>query len=160
MSKMHSTERNRRTQQTEGPTLTQQHFKEKADINYIVNHALQTRTEPRTDFGRLGSRPLKPIYGDFSAVDHLDWRNKIADAEMAFHRLGPRIRAKFRNDPYQMLRWVEDPENREEAIKLGLLVVQNETYEEAALKAEAEARGEAPKADPEANPGFEKKPTK
>jgi len=156
MSKMSSPERHRRTQKNDEPTLTQQHFKEKADINHIVNHALQTRTEPRTDFGRLGSRPLKPIYGDFSSIDHMDWRNKIADAEMAFHRLGPRIRAKFRNDPHQMLRWVEDPENKQEAIKLGLLVPEKETYEEAALKAEEEARGSAPKADDEANPGFKK----
>lgn len=141
------------------PTLTQQHYAEKADINNIVARAMQTGTPPTTGFGRPGIRPRKPLWGDFSSVDHLAYRNKIADMESIFRRLPPRVRARFRGSPELLMRWVEDPANHEEAVKLGLLVDVKETYEEAEKRIQEEVKAESnttPKADEEANPSYKK----
>lgn len=156
------------------PSRTQQQFKEETNINNIMSRYKTTGLVPQTQ--------RRPIFGDFMALDFQQMMNSISDVEQNFASLPSRIRGRFKNDPYQLLRFVEDPANIEEAIKLKLLAPPPTTYEEAyelAAQAEeeklikeqraAEAAAKAlrmkeiaetltamQKADPEAQPAFRK----
>lgn len=100
-----------------GDSLTQQHFKDDADINIMTKKYLRGQTP--TLGNPMATR--QPIFGDFTSIDFMDMKNAIIDAEQQFASLPSKIRNRFKNDPYSLIRWVEKPENREEAIKLGLL---------------------------------------
>ena len=100
------------------PSLTQQSFAEECDINNIVARYVTT--------GVLGD-PLavptnSPQYGDFTSVaDFHVAQTIIAEATQMFDLLPASIRKRFENDPAQLLAFMEDDSNREEAIKLGLV---------------------------------------
>lgn len=146
---------------------TKQEFKNDADINFIVARATKTGMPPMTNFSRPGFAPRKPIYGDFTAIDYHQMNNTVADIEMKFQGLPARIRSRFRNKAENLMRWVEDPKNYEEAVKLGLLVETPEAAQERHEKAmaaqndhqEEEPPKTAPKPDDEAQPGYERKPS-
>lgn len=97
------------------PTRTQQHFKKETDINTIVER-----------FGVTGELPLKekmPQNGDFSeaVTDYQTALNMVIQAKAAFGELPAKTRARFHNNPQELLAFLEDPENKEEARKLGLV---------------------------------------
>lgn len=96
------------------PTLTQQQFKEQCDINNIIKHYTQT-----------GELPLSKKVGQFLDVsnvqDYHSALNTVYEAQKAFDDLPSNIRSKFENDPNQLLSFIEDDSNYEEALKLGLL---------------------------------------
>lgn len=99
---------------TGDPVMVQQQFGEEADINNIM--AKYDRT------GVLPSREGSPFFGDFSdGVDYMDARTRVLEAQDAFGRLPARVRDRFRNDPAELLEFVRNPGNVEEARKLGLL---------------------------------------
>lgn len=96
---------------------TQQHFKDECDIDRILKKYSETGflvnpLEPR--------RPAK--WGDFSSVaDYQASMNRLVQVQEAFDALPSRVRERFRNDPMQMLAFLEDSANKDEAIKLGLV---------------------------------------
>ena len=96
------------------PSLAQQHMKDECDINVLVER-----------FGVTGSMPvapLEPSYGDFSGVgDYHTALNKIKAADEAFMALPAKIRAKFDHDPNALLNYLQNEENRDEAIQIGLI---------------------------------------
>jgi phage internal scaffolding protein len=96
------------------PSLAQQHMKDECDINILVER-----------FGVTGSMPVAPIepsYGDFSGVgDYHTALNKIKAADEAFMALPAKIRAKFDHDPNALLNYLQNEENRDEAIQIGLI---------------------------------------
>lgn len=95
-------------------SLTQQNMKEETDINTIVQRYIKTGLAP--------TRRGEALFGDFSeANDFMQMKNAIMDIEQNFLGLSARLRKKFANDPYQLMRWLENPDNAKEAIKLGLL---------------------------------------
>lgn len=62
------------------------------------------------------------FYGDFTDMPDLrSALDRLHDAEYKFADLPATIRNRFRNDPYELHAWVSDPQNLEEAVKLGLL---------------------------------------
>lgn len=97
----------------DGPGRTQQHFREECDINTIVER-----------FGLTGHVPQVlrlPEYGDYTGIfDFQSAMNAINEAQKTFMSLPAKIRSRFENDPQQLLDFVSDPENTEEAIALGL----------------------------------------
>lgn len=93
----------------------QQAFRDETDINRIVARFTLTGTLP-PEHSRTGS------YLDVSSVDFLVAQNMVADMRSKFDRLPAKLRSKFSNSPHQMLRWLEDPDNAAEAVRLGLLV--------------------------------------
>ena len=100
----------------EEPSLTQQHFKDETDINNILRQFNVT--------GMLPEAPLSPRYGDFSGiVDYHSALNAVIAAEDSFMTLPAQIRARFENDPAQLIDFLGDENNRSEAEKLGLLEV-------------------------------------
>ena len=63
-----------------------------------------------------------PIFADVSNVqDYLTSWNMIKQAEAEFMALPARVRERFLNDPQQLIAFVKDPANRDEAIELGLV---------------------------------------
>jgi phage internal scaffolding protein len=96
------------------PSLAQQHMKDECDINVLVER-----------FGVTGNMPVAPIepsYGDFSGVgDYHTALNKIKAADEAFMALPAKLRAKFDHDPNALLNFLQNEENRDEAIQIGLI---------------------------------------
>jgi len=96
------------------PSLAQQHMKDECDINVIVERFGVT--------GQLPVRAIEPFYGDFSGVsDYHTALNKIKAADEAFMALPAKLRAKFDHDPNALLNFLENEQNRSEAIELGLI---------------------------------------
>lgn len=95
-------------------SLTQQHQKDQADINYIIEQFNVT--------GIIPTSPISPQYGDFSGVgDYQSALNAVIAMEDEFMALPANVRARFENDPEQLLDFMSNENNREEAIKLGLI---------------------------------------
>ena len=95
-------------------SLTKQSFAEDADINTIVRRFGLT--------GQLPDNVRVPQYGDFTEVfDFHTAMNAVRTAQESFMALPPNIRARFHNDPQELLEFCEDPENRPEAIRIGLV---------------------------------------
>lgn len=103
----------------EDMSLTEQSKKEEANINNIVGK-----------YKRTGILPIargRPQYGDFTNVsDYQSSLQKIIEVNEEFENLPAVLRKKFKNDPSNMLEFVMDENNREEAEKLGLLEVVEE----------------------------------
>ncbi len=103
-------------------SLTQQHFREESDINYIVRkHRVRDGTgRLRIDPALAGHR--QHSWGDFTqGADFQDSMNRIRSAESQFARLPSHVRFKFRNDISLLLDFLDKPENAKEAADLGLL---------------------------------------
>lgn len=96
-------------------TRTQQHFKDECDINTIVRR-----------FGVTGELPVgtrAPTYGDFTGVsDFQTAMNAVARANEAFDALPASWRKRFDHDPQKFLEFCEKAENRDEAVRLGLVM--------------------------------------
>lgn len=100
------------------PSLTQQHFKDDADINNIMARYQKTGVlvDPLTQTTR------KPMFDDFSELgDFRDHQQAVIEAQDMFMQLPSKLRARFANDPAELLQWLSDPANKDEAIELGLM---------------------------------------
>lgn len=98
------------------PTLTQQHHIEECDINTIVERFNIT--------GQLPDNVRMPQFGDFEGIfNYHDAMNAIRQAEESFMAMDGKIRARFNNDAGKFVEFCTDPQNRDEAIKLGLIPV-------------------------------------
>lgn len=95
-------------------SMTQQSFKDEADINTIVRR-----------FGLTGQLPQDlqmPVSGDFTGIsDYHTAMNMVLAAQDEFLRVPPDVRARFQNDPAQLMAFLDDPANRAEAESLGLV---------------------------------------
>jgi len=96
-----------------GPTLTQQQFKDDADINSIMRKFQQTGIITHVS-------NHQPQYGFADSTTLHDAMNVIRTAETMFADLPSSIRNKFENSPSAFLDFVQDADNYEEAIELGL----------------------------------------
>lgn len=98
----------------EDPSLTQQQFAEDADINVMMQR-----------FGVTGQMPSSirmPTFGDFTGVgDYRAAMDLVVRAQSEFMTLPPDMRARFGNDPHQLIAFLEDPKNVDEARQLGLV---------------------------------------
>lgn len=120
--------------------ITQQSGKDDADINVIVERAKRGAVPP------VG-RSQAPMYGDFTEVPH-DLREvliMVKRADDLFMSLDPFVRRRFDNDPAGMLDFLNDPKNRDEAVKLGLV--------KAPIEPVVAVEPKAPAADPATKTG-------
>lgn len=95
--------------------LTHQSFKEECDINTIVER-----------FGLTGQLPddiRMPLTGDFTEVvnDYQTALNMVIAADNEFMKLPANIRERFRNDPAELISFLENEQNRDEAERLGIV---------------------------------------
>lgn len=117
--------------QTTGESMTQQQFKAECDVNNIL--AKYKRT------GMLSHiQKHQGNFGDFSSIeDYQTSLGKLMQAQQSFESLPSELRAKFDNDPGQLISFLSDEKNNAEAIKLGLKVERKpqETIQSAMEKA-------------------------
>lgn len=96
----------------EGKTMQQ--FAQDADINTIVER-----------FGLGLPVPENfaiPLTGDFTSVgDFHDAMLAVRAAEEAFMTLPADVRERFQHDPGRLIKFLDDDNNRDEAVKLGLV---------------------------------------
>lgn len=96
-------------------SLTQQHFKDEADMNNILEKYSRT--------GVLDtSKQAIAQYGDFSSLkNYRDSLNTVIEAEELFNELPAQVRSEFRNDPAELIAFMGDDKNYDRALALGLL---------------------------------------
>lgn len=107
------------------PSMTKQSFREETDINILASKYIRKDVEytPLQIAQQIAAVTQKPLtYGDVSNATNLnDAMNVIADIQDAFDVLPAIIRQRFDNDPLSLVGFLEDPANRAEAVKLGLM---------------------------------------
>lgn len=97
------------------PSLTQQQYKDECDVNNIMKKYKATG---------LVSHLNKKIgkYADMSSVkDYQTMLDTVIEAQQAFDSLDAELRYRFRNDPGELISFLADEKNYEEALKLGLV---------------------------------------
>lgn len=97
---------------------TQQHFLKETNINSIMAKFKKSGllTNPLTQ------STIMPQFGDFTNIsDYQTLQNKLASINSYFENLPAETRREFDNDPQKLMQFVSNPENKEKAIKLGLL---------------------------------------
>ena len=98
-------------------SLTQQQFKEESDINTIVDRFMKT--------GHLPDPVSMPQYVDYEGVfDFQSAMNVVRQADENFMRMDAKVRARFHNSPQEFLEFFGNPDNADEAVRLGLAVPQ------------------------------------
>ncbi len=98
----------------DGPSMTQQNFRDETNINLIL--AKYAKTGLLDHVNKYGGQ-----YADMpDQDDYQGAMNLVMEAQSMFEELPSGIRAKFENDPGQFLDFVDDPLNRDEAIEMGL----------------------------------------
>jgi len=101
----------------EDDSLTQQQFKEESDINTIVARFMKS--------GVLPNPVNMPQYVDYEGVfDFQSAMNTVRQADENFMRMDANVRARFNNSPQEFLEFFANPENNDEAIRLGLAIPQ------------------------------------
>lgn len=101
------------------PSLTQQQFKEESDINNIIASYNTTGllTNPLVQSAR------QPMFGDFSNLpqDYMQVQNQLLEAQANFMGLPAKIRQRFNNNPAELISFLQNPDNFDEAVELGLM---------------------------------------
>lgn len=97
------------------PTLTQTQWKDECDINNIMKK--YSSTGEWQSLTRTGG-----VYADFSEIqDYQGMLAQIKYADEAFISLPPEVRKRFNNNPGELLHFLQDSNNYEEGLKLGLV---------------------------------------
>lgn len=100
------------------PSRTKQEFKQECDLNHIMKRFKKVMG---VDFLNRYSGVVGGQFGDFSNVpDFRTARDQVKRMEEVFMALPAKVRSRFNNDPAELLDFVDDPMNLEEARSLGL----------------------------------------
>lgn len=97
------------------PSMTDQQFKDDCDVNFIVDKF--TKTGNLTHLAKF-----QGMYADVSEIPDLPQAMQIVStAQTAFDTLPAELRSRFGNSPVNMVEFINNESNRDEAIKLGLI---------------------------------------
>lgn len=100
---------------SDAPSRAQQHFRDETDINVMVARFQRT--------GVPEAPPVFPDVQDFTqSHDFRSAMDVIVEARHAFSSVPAKVRDRFLNDPGLLLEFLADPDNRDEAERLGLVV--------------------------------------
>lgn len=107
-------------------SLTIQAEKDSCDLNYIIARYGLTEKPVKHIAAELSCTPFvrkeQGQYGDFSSlVDYHEAVRQVQKIDDLFLELPAAVRARFSNDPGELLSFIDNPDNRLEAIKLGLV---------------------------------------
>ena len=129
-------------------SLTQQEFSAECDVNNIMKNYRTSGMLPR-------GNPAEPRYGYAPALDFREALEMVMQQEEQFMELPSEIRQRFDNDPHELLAFLEDPSNLEEARQLGLAKGDSDSVDQAEVEGEeaapspsSEARSEPPSGEP------------
>lgn len=99
-----------------GPGLTKQAFADEVDINKIVAGFEKTGMVTHLN-------EMEPFFGDVShLVAYQECLDIVKTAESLFNGMDARIRERFKHDPMEMIDFLQDSRNLDEAVKLGMAV--------------------------------------
>lgn len=97
------------------PAMTDPQWEKESDINYIMDKFMKTGQVTHTS-------NKKGIYADVSEIPDLIGAAQIVrEAQNNFEALPSHVREKFNNKPEEMIKFLQNPKNSEEAVQLGLL---------------------------------------
>lgn len=99
---------------TPGEDMTKQSFKDECDINNIMKRYQATGIIDHV-------RDASPQYLDATTFDFQSAQNIIAEANSIFAAMPSQLRDRFHNDPVELLEFVHNPKNAQEAVSLGFL---------------------------------------
>ena len=100
------------------PSRTKQEFKKSCDINHIIKRYQDTGVHPSM-FTTIKNGGISASVDQ--NMSYHSMFQKVESIREEFNTLPSGVRRKFQNDPLQLLEFVSKEENREEAIKIGLL---------------------------------------
>lgn len=104
-----------------GEGRTKQEFANESDINMIMKRYRATGQLP------IGADPAKMVFADVSQIGSFaETIERVHAAEEAFAALPAHIRVRFENDPVQLVEFVQNGDNYDEAVKLGLIEIKEE----------------------------------
>lgn len=93
--------------------MAKQEFKDETDINTILRRFAVTRQLPES--------VRMPTYGDFTGLtDFHEAMNAIVAARESFMEMPASVRKRFDNDPGEFVAFCSNPNNLDEARKMGL----------------------------------------
>lgn len=99
-----------------GPSKAKQEFGVESDINVIMKRYITTGQLP------MWVQNAQPVFADVSEIgDFADVLRRVTAAKEAFAQLPAHVRSRFQNQPEQLVEFLQDPGNRDEAVKLGLV---------------------------------------
>jgi phage internal scaffolding protein len=118
---------------TEGESLTQQHFKDECDVINIIKKHDRNGIIEHVQRGQAR-------YGDFSEVaGYREALDLIRDAQDEFMTIPSDIRKKFDNDPGKFYEFVSNPDNKEELKQMGFIEPQQVVASSSTTQAPSEA---------------------
>ena len=94
-----------------GESMTQQHFKDECDINNIL----------KSYRGKIPASTEPAFFMDCTVNDLQSAYEIAEDIGARFDSLDSEVRAKFNNNPLELLEFVHNADNETAAIELGLL---------------------------------------
>lgn len=97
-----------------GKGRAKQSMKDECDINKIM-----ARFQVTGLIEFVNNREAQ--YGDVTGIDLRTSLATVARADEMFSELPSSVRKEFNNDPEEFFNFVQDPENRSEAIEMGLI---------------------------------------
>ncbi|WNK14624.1 MAG: internal scaffolding protein [Microvirus sp.] len=97
-----------------GEDKAMQNFIAECDINTILARYKATGILPEV-------RNAAPQYLDATAYDFQQAQDLVAEAQSVFYNMPSAIRARFDNDPAQLLEFVHNPANLAESVAMGFI---------------------------------------
>lgn len=94
-----------------GVSMTQQHFKDECDINNIL----------KSYRGKVPASEEPAFFMDCTVKDLQSAYEIAEDIGVRFDSLDSEVRARFNNNPLELLEFVHNADNQTAAIELGLL---------------------------------------
>lgn len=106
-----------------GLSRVEKGHKKECDINLLVKRYNKT--------GLMQQRLENGLFGNFIDVeDYQSNLERMRDARNDFMTLPAAVRKRFKNDPGEIIDFVSDDNNKDEAIKLGLLPPEEKVEEQ------------------------------
>lgn len=93
----------------------EQSQRDQCDINKIIRKYDKTGLITHV-------RNVEARYGDVTGLEFKTAMDRVIEMQQLFDQMPSHIRKRFSNDPALYLEFMENPENRDEAIKLGLIL--------------------------------------
>jgi len=128
----------------EGKSMTKQSMKDECDINNIVKK--YDRTGVLTHVNTYEAQ-----YGEVSAQDFLEAMLIVKEAENMFQSLPSEVRSRFDGDPAKFLEFMDNPDNIDEMVELGLAEYQEQDEPVEVIIREPEPSSKPAETPPEAS---------
>lgn len=102
------------------PKLVAVEFLKESDINYLL--ARYKNTGSFYSVEDMMKAKARPVFGDFTGIPNYEESlNKMATALEMFQELPLKIRQRFHDSPIELLAFMQDENNLDEAISLGIV---------------------------------------